>query len=40
MLHITAERTRRLLWFIGLYIGGIVGVGLAAFLLKALLGQA
>ncbi|WP_288350716.1 DUF2474 domain-containing protein [uncultured Thalassospira sp.] len=40
MPHITSERTRRLLWFVGLYSGGIVGVGLAAFMLKAMLGQA
>ncbi|WP_417826800.1 hypothetical protein [Thalassospira povalilytica] len=40
MPHITSERTRRLLWFIGLYIGGIVGVGLAALVLKAMLSQA
>ncbi|MHC8494236.1 hypothetical protein ACTU44_16200 [Thalassospira sp. SM2505] len=40
MPRITSERTRRLLWFVGLYVGGIVVIGTAAMLLKAMLGQA
>ncbi|WP_430475937.1 hypothetical protein ACQ0MK_10325 [Thalassospira lucentensis] len=37
---IRSEKTRRLLWFAALYIAGIITVGAAAMLLKALLGQA
>ncbi len=37
---VRSEKTRRLLWFITLYLGGIVVIGKAAFILKAMLGQA
>lgn len=40
MLRINSPKTRRLLWFVGLYIGGIAVVGTVAMLLKAMLGQA
>lgn len=40
MPRVTSEKTRKLLWFITLYLGGIVVIGTAAFILKAMLGQA
>lgn len=40
MSLVRSEKTRQLLWFITLYFGGIIVIGTAAFILKAMLGQA
>jgi hypothetical protein len=38
--HIKSPKTRKWLWFVGLYIGGVVVLGAASLLLRALMGQA
>ncbi|WP_430470647.1 DUF2474 family protein [Thalassospira lucentensis] len=40
MFTVKSPKTRRILWFIGLYVGGIVVLGAASFLLRAMMGQA
>ncbi|HCK16968.1 MAG TPA: DUF2474 domain-containing protein [Thalassospira sp.] len=35
-----SPKARRWLWFVGLYVGGIIVLGAASLLLRALMGQA
>ncbi|BDW88350.1 DUF2474 domain-containing protein [Thalassospira tepidiphila] len=35
-----SPKARRWLWFVGLYVGGVVVLGAASLLLRALMGQA
>ncbi|BDW95439.1 hypothetical protein MACH10_11240 [Thalassospira tepidiphila] len=40
MAMFRSPKARRLLWFVGLYVGGVVVLGAASLLLRALMGQA
>ena len=40
MASTKSPKARRWLWFVGLYIGGVVVLGAASLLLRALMGQA
>ncbi|MCC9625659.1 DUF2474 family protein [Thalassospira sp. MA62] len=35
-----SQKARRWLWFVGLYLGGVITLGAASLLLRALMGQA
>ncbi|MBE72740.1 MAG: hypothetical protein CMO07_18950 [Thalassospira sp.] len=37
---VKSPKARRWLWFVGLYVGGVVVLGAASLLLRALMGQA
>ncbi|NIY77311.1 DUF2474 family protein [Thalassospira sp. HF15] len=40
MISLKSPKARRWLWFIGLYVGGVVSLGALSLLLRALMGQA
>lgn len=37
---LNSPKARKWLWFVGLYVGGVVVLGAASLLLRALMGQA
>ncbi|WP_417830083.1 hypothetical protein [Thalassospira sp.] len=39
MTRFKSPKARKWLWFVGLYIGGVVVLGAASLLLRALMGQ-